>query len=244
MSKESDEPLIPFMINQLFASKVAAEMNGETQQDAADMLNPLLQELTKAETVVNGKFSGGRNPFEFTPGRKFQCECGNLEFESSGSHLTENTLYAINNGLATTLEECIERGHPEVHVPGHTCSKCGLVTVTKSRTFEGNAPEQLIVRFNRFSPSGKKIGNRVKFSVKDLDLSRFCKQETTYKLNAVCLHEGDDIDSGHYRALVHREDGHWYLVDDELVDKVDNVKKEIHELSREGYMFFYTKTKG
>lgn len=232
-----------FMLNQLFALKVKDGMNGEAQRDAADMIRPLLEAVTKAETVANGSFRGGINPFEFTPGRKLQCECGSVEFESSGSQMRESILYGFNHPWPTTIEECIERGHPDIDVTGQTCSKCGSDEITKSRIFEGNAPESLIVRFNRFSPTGKKLGNKVKFSV-DLDLSRFCKQETKYELNAICLHEGDTVDSGEYRALVHGEDGDWYIVENEIVDKVENVKRGIRELSREGYMFFYTKTKG
>ncbi len=76
-----------------------------------------------------------------------------------------------------------------------------------------------------------------------MDLSQYIEHEyqkdplnsnSQYELISVAVHLGT-LNAGHYVAYCKKEDGCWYLMDDERVGKVS--KAEV--LQQEAYMLFY-----
>lgn len=70
-------------------------------------------------------------------------------------------------------------------------------------------------------------------------------RETRYDLYAVCYHQGDTLETGHYTAACKNPYDHqWYKFDDQRVTKVcsDNIEDEI--INNEAYMLFYQRRTG
>ncbi|XP_055916818.1 ubiquitin carboxyl-terminal hydrolase 43 isoform X2 [Eupeodes corollae] len=65
-------------------------------------------------------------------------------------------------------------------------------------------------------------------------------RETRYDLYAVCYHQGDTLETGHYTAACKNPYDHqWYKFDDQRVSRVpsDSIQEEI--INNEAYMLFY-----
>ncbi|XP_030380854.1 uncharacterized protein LOC115628778 isoform X2 [Scaptodrosophila lebanonensis] len=70
--------------------------------------------------------------------------------------------------------------------------------------------------------------------------SRGEQKDTRYDLYAVCYHQGDTLETGHYTAACKNPyDRQWYKFDDQRVSKVpeDAIEEEI--INNEAYMLFY-----
>ncbi|KAH8413730.1 hypothetical protein KR222_005174, partial [Zaprionus bogoriensis] len=70
--------------------------------------------------------------------------------------------------------------------------------------------------------------------------SRAEPKDTRYDLYAVCYHQGDTLETGHYTAACKNPyDRQWYKFDDQRVSKVpeDDIERDI--INNEAYMLFY-----
>lgn len=70
--------------------------------------------------------------------------------------------------------------------------------------------------------------------------SRAEPKDTRYDLYAVCYHQGDTLETGHYTAACKNPyDRQWYKFDDQRVSKVpeDDIEQDI--INNEAYMLFY-----
>ncbi|XP_017045215.2 uncharacterized protein LOC108090851 [Drosophila ficusphila] len=70
--------------------------------------------------------------------------------------------------------------------------------------------------------------------------SRCEPKDTRYDLYAVCYHQGDTLETGHYTAACKNPyDRQWYKFDDQRVSKVpeDDIEQDI--INNEAYMLFY-----
>ncbi|XP_070068689.1 ubiquitin carboxyl-terminal hydrolase 43 isoform X2 [Drosophila takahashii] len=70
--------------------------------------------------------------------------------------------------------------------------------------------------------------------------SRCDPKDTRYDLYAVCYHQGDTLETGHYTAACKNPyDRQWYKFDDQRVSKVpeDDIEQDI--INNEAYMLFY-----
>ncbi|XP_033253290.1 ubiquitin carboxyl-terminal hydrolase 31 isoform X3 [Drosophila miranda] len=70
--------------------------------------------------------------------------------------------------------------------------------------------------------------------------SRCDLKDTRYDLYAVCYHQGDTLETGHYTAACKNPyDRQWYKFDDQRVSKVpeDDIEQDI--INNEAYMLFY-----
>ncbi|EDW92593.1 ubiquitin carboxyl-terminal hydrolase 43 isoform X1 [Drosophila yakuba] len=70
--------------------------------------------------------------------------------------------------------------------------------------------------------------------------SRSDAKDTRYDLYAVCYHQGDTLETGHYTAACKNPyDRQWYKFDDQRVSKVpeDDIEQDI--INNEAYMLFY-----
>ncbi|XP_067631388.1 ubiquitin carboxyl-terminal hydrolase 31 [Eurosta solidaginis] len=70
-------------------------------------------------------------------------------------------------------------------------------------------------------------------------------RETRYDLYAVCYHQGDTLETGHYTAACKNPyDRQWYKFDDQRVSKVPNESIEEEIINNEAYMLFYQRRNG
>ncbi|XP_005179499.1 uncharacterized protein LOC101898421 [Musca domestica] len=71
-------------------------------------------------------------------------------------------------------------------------------------------------------------------------LSSRDNRETRYDLYAVCYHQGDTLETGHYTAACKNPyDRQWYKFDDQRVSKVPNESMPEEIINNEAYMLFY-----
>lgn len=71
-------------------------------------------------------------------------------------------------------------------------------------------------------------------------LSSRDNRETRYDLYAVCYHQGDTLETGHYTAACKNPyDRQWYKFDDQRVSKVSNDAMPEEIINNEAYMLFY-----
>ncbi|XP_036330484.1 ubiquitin carboxyl-terminal hydrolase 31-like isoform X1 [Rhagoletis pomonella] len=76
-------------------------------------------------------------------------------------------------------------------------------------------------------------------------LSSRDNRETRYDLYAVCYHQGDTLETGHYTAACKNPyDRQWYKFDDQRVSKVPNESIEEEIINNEAYMLFYQRRTG
>ncbi|XP_032590102.1 uncharacterized protein LOC6559677 isoform X2 [Drosophila grimshawi] len=70
--------------------------------------------------------------------------------------------------------------------------------------------------------------------------SRAEPKDTRYDLYAVCYHQGDTLETGHYTAACKNPyDRQWYKFDDQRVSKVPELDIEQDIINNEAYMLFY-----
>jgi ubiquitin C-terminal hydrolase len=83
-----------------------------------------------------------------------------------------------------------------------------------------------LIRFS-FAGSGSKIGRHIAFPL---------IHNENYHLRSIIVHQGRSLHSGHYYALVKRDD-QWFKVNDEVVSRV----AESYVLRQKAYLLFYVK---
>ncbi|XP_065369930.1 uncharacterized protein Usp15-31 [Calliphora vicina] len=90
--------------------------------------------------------------------------------------------------------------------------------------------------FNRPSPWRKSKPGDSRSST----LSSRENRETRYDLYAVCYHQGDTLETGHYTAACKNPyDRQWYKFDDQRVSKVSSESLPDEIVNNEAYMLFY-----
>ena len=90
---------------------------------------------------------------------------------------------------------------------------------------------EVSIVFDRFRSSG------LNHQVPPPEGSEESKGFYSYDLYAVCNHHGSDLQGGHYTATCRNPtDGHWYLFDDNHVQKLDADREVVTE---EAYILFY-----
>lgn len=63
------------------------------------------------------------------------------------------------------------------------------------------------------------------------------ESKVEYELVSACVHDGIDLNSGHYRGICKSIDGEWLNFDDKSVFQVDDLKSELQG----AYVLFYKK---
>ncbi|XP_049293795.1 ubiquitin carboxyl-terminal hydrolase 31 [Anopheles funestus] len=68
--------------------------------------------------------------------------------------------------------------------------------------------------------------------------------DNRYDLYAVCYHQGDTLETGHYTAACKNPyDGQWYRFDDQRVSQVPNDRIDEEIINNEAYLLFYQRRK-
>lgn len=122
----------------------------------------------------------------------------------------------------------------------------------------------LTIHLKRFTPSGRKIGDSIKYpevlhlgpymsdvrtssgllSSLGLTLSSTAQRTTnpTYRLYGIINHSGGGPHSGHYTAHVKSAAGGWYHMNDSIVSPTPDGKPPLH--ARTAYVLFYARQVG
>ncbi|XP_059613604.1 ubiquitin carboxyl-terminal hydrolase 31 [Phlebotomus argentipes] len=70
------------------------------------------------------------------------------------------------------------------------------------------------------------------------------QKDTKYDLYAVCYHQGDTLETGHYTAACRNPyDQQWYMFDDQNVARVNSEAIEEEIINNEAYILFYQRRK-
>ena len=146
---------------------------------------------------------------------------------------------------ASTLSECMSKYFVDEELCGDNAyfyeKEDKKVDVIK-KTQIIHAPEILIIHLKRWNFMNlRKNQKRVSFE-NNIDISDYCidkfKGDTQYDLFGVINHTGN-VFGGHYYSHVKKEDGNWYLFNDQQIKRVSF--KEI--VTNKSYCLFYRKIK-
>ncbi|KAI9237153.1 MAG: hypothetical protein BYD32DRAFT_382625 [Podila humilis] len=173
-----------------------------------------------------------------------QVKCMECEQESN----TFETFLDISLDIKGT--ESIQRAlrdytRPEILTKSnqYQCDKCNTLVDARKQMTIYEAPKVLTVHLKRFTSSGQKINQHIKFDTK-LELASVMSpsksiSELNYSLYAVLVHAGNTCHSGHYFCYIKSSNGIWYSMNDTTVAVISLQTV----LSQNVYMLFYTQDK-
>ena len=124
----------------------------------------------------------------------------------------------------------------------YKCEKCKKLVVAEKSFAIDKAPMVLTVHLKRFTPTGRKISDAIKYP-ETLQLGPYMadrKASPTYKLYGVINHLGGGMSSGHYTADVRAANGQWYRADDSDVSRASGAPLN----ARSAYVLFYCREQG
>ncbi|GAB1315712.1 ubiquitin-specific protease doa4 [Madurella fahalii] len=151
----------------------------------------------------------------------------------------------------TDLDSLLANHQTSEHFPDLVCETCNKPGRTRKAKF-ARLPDRLAFCLNRFHNAGGggllsssssnrtgKIHTKVRFPIRDLDLTRYCAEpdpdmastrdthfagRMKYDCYAVTVHVGQGINGGHYYSYVQdelsRDPTDWFRCNDEVVDRV------------------------
>jgi len=190
-----------------------------TQLDAEEFFLDLIEQLPEDITAsISGRMT-----------TRFTCtECNGRYSDNQpvcrplviGIHLNPDV-----DDLVVGLEQQATMDHAEGR-----CPLCNTFTrLDKKVEYRYTGDHVAIFRLIRFSfaGSGSKIGRHIDFPL---------IYNENYHLKSIIVHQGRSLYSGHYYALVKRDD-QWFKVNDEVVSRVT----ESYVLRQKAYLLFYVK---
>ncbi|WUR02603.1 ubiquitin carboxyl-terminal hydrolase [Vairimorpha necatrix] len=132
------------------------------------------------------------------------------------------------------LKSCINKFLEKEYIFGddkHLCEGCNKYTVQYKDTKLEKLPKYLIIQLKRFRFTGTELEKINTFV--DFDLGSFMINNSKYQIISVINHIAPSAShafrsvgsNGHYTSYV-KYKGEWYLCNDEVVNKVDNIKKD------------------
>jgi len=139
---------------------------------------------------------------------------------------------------SVTLDKLLEIHQKPEYFPDLACETCKSPGRTRQAKF-ARLPDRLAFCLNRFNERSNKIHTKVRFPIRDLDLTRYCAEpdpdcastedihfagRMRYDCYAVTVHVGSGINGGHYYSYVQDEQSRdptdWFRCNDEAVDRV------------------------
>ncbi|EAY00697.1 Clan CA, family C19, ubiquitin hydrolase-like cysteine peptidase [Trichomonas vaginalis G3] len=138
------------------------------------------------------------------------------------------------NQSPVDLHKCLENYLKEDIIKERFCENCYQISDASKKTNFVSLPNILMIHLSRFYNEGMKT----KKDMRCVDYPDYLEiSNAKYKLYAVCCHDGDCLEEGHYFALCETSDGNIYRFDDRKVTKCSH--NEIH--SPFAYIVFYDK---
>jgi len=143
-------------------------------------------------------------------------------------------LWGDEAGSGVTLEDCLLDYVADELLDGDNavdCDGCKARTATvRSVAIDRHSlPDLLMLHLNRFTASGGKRFDQVRFPLDNLDLAPFLVPDdsdnaggpVTYGCAGIVVHLGGGVGSGHYVSYLRRADNRWFRIDDTVVSEVD-----------------------
>jgi ubiquitin carboxyl-terminal hydrolase 8 len=176
----------------------------------------------------------------------------------------------------TDLDNLLVNHQTSEHFPDLVCETCNKPGRTRKAKF-ARLPDRLAFCLNRFNSAGGggfssrmssgKIHSKVRFPIRDLDLTRYCAEpdpdmattddrhfagKMKYDCYAVTVHDGQGINGGHYYSYVQDETSKdptdWFKANDAVVSRVkigsvgqpgDETETMYQSGSASAYMVYY-----
>lgn len=126
-----------------------------------------------------------------------------------------------NSSISDMLQEYFAQENVK-----RNCDQCKLRNVEATKVQKlWKLPSILTIHLKRFDANNRKIKSQVHVDeIIDVnELSLLHSTQTKYELKAVACHSGS-TNYGHYFALVKNPSSSWYLIDDDVVKPISNLK--------------------
>ena len=138
----------------------------------------------------------------------------------------------------TNLVDCYDERESTLPLK---CSDCGYEEREKEFTCATKLPQVLLLKLQiyKFDDQGhkRKTGHKMQ-----IPLQLKAKEQGPYVLVGASLHEGEHIDSGHYRSLIiNPNTGKGVVMDDNGIQRDVDSEEEIQSLLKNAYMLAYEK---
>lgn len=199
------------------------DMNGDTQQDAFEYYQGILNSLGVDECAPEeGK--AVKRLFEINTETTDKCPNEGCDYQSDGRDKQSNNYHNVVVPAAKKIEFSRIFEESTVSTTETVCPKCSAVCLESHTTFV-DPPENLVIitargRFESETVGGSKLKTEVELDYHKLTLSNGAE----YDLTAVVCHQGESLDLGHYTTFRKHGDK-WFLIDDKrpIVRKADEV---------------------
>jgi hypothetical protein len=184
-------------------------------------------------------------------------KCGRIDDRETvvDTHIRANIIKPLKRD-DPTIEQCIANYLECGVATGRKCETCDEQATWDSHTTIRDAPEVLLVQLNRAVQNPKTLQmvrdpRRISFQ-EELDLTRHLDihaqnsgEALQYKLNAVVLHKGHSVHTGHYKCYTVGPKGIWSCLDDmsHTPAQISNLRGALtsHQGGFAPYLLVYTR---
>lgn len=213
-------------------------LGGAGQQDAQEFLQLVLLSLQKLEALSsteNKKRSNMPTPLSETmSGTTHVTRTCTVCKSATTTEYTWNVLTLYLAATCGTLSDCFENISKKETLNGSdmvSCENCNRKTKTFEQSRIISAANLLVVHLNLTTLNKKgtcKLRKTVSVpTIHPLKLyspATKRSRKVNYELNAVVLHHGASMHSGHYTCYVRNQNDQWYLCNDDRVSQVQEGK--------------------
>ena len=194
-----------YMINRRAGRNIQNNFNIREQQDAAEMLLPLIEEISN----ISNRREIMREPQIFRIQMRYTTVCHNAGCGTTRDESHEMINLAIDRRHIHSLEEALELYfHADILTREEenqlNCETCNIYTDATRRLQITSFPSTLtmyLVRFgNDLLKNSKHITIPLNLDLTNFKLGRTEDEHYNYKLQSVVIHIGTSINAGHYKS--------------------------------------------
>ncbi|KAH7671778.1 Ubiquitinyl hydrolase 1 protein [Dioscorea alata] len=248
-ARESLHPISPTcIVSQL--SKIRPYLGNGNQEDAHEFMRIVIEEM---QSVCLDEFGGekaldlssqGTTLIQHIFGGYLQTQVTCTKCNTISNNYANIFDLEVQIQGVESLEECLDQFTCIEWLDGenmYECTRCNHYVKASIQYSVHQAPNILTIILQRFQAGTfKKLNNTVTFP-EDLDLTPFMSGERDgtdlYTLYAVVVHLGNSTAGGHYICFTKDYSGHWYKIDDAMVEMVDVQQV----LAQKAYMLLYSR---
>ena len=142
-----------------------------------------------------------------------------------------------DNEFDNVLESCVERyfRQPE---PTLTCLECNNLYTTEWIRYFVTPPQILFIKLNRLDLDRHR-SHGVHFNTAKVYVNEVLNVgSSSYSLNSIICHEGNDYQSGHYYAIIKHETK-WFECNDNVIREIPSISDD--RFTKGVYVLAYTK---
>ena len=222
------------------------------QQDASEYLRYMLNQIEQEEKQINKPVV--RSNFYGKLQRMFRCKTCKKVTDKQENFLDLPILFEEDGMRSGTMivQEMVRNFFRSTMFTKENqlnCAHCASLRDYECslEILPGDAPEYLIITFNRFSYNSLRKGvdkNMTKTDIPEKLKLPFTGGEEVYTLVAVVFHQGYSGDTGHYYTVARgpaskQQEHRWYRLDDNSV--VETAQPGTSSTRQTAHMIFYEK---